>query len=150
MRITLVLSLLTVFWSCAPVSPTEVVVPFEPGKWSGTFIWTDEGNPRLPRATAQGVITFFVSDTFYHYNGVVQSWTGQYIKSLWLGPVENCGTFKREDQSIDFTECYPIFAHWQSMLGMWGEHQYTFIGRTLTITQSSTSHSIILILEKDL
>src|SRR5258708_24060817 len=72
-RIFLLSCIASLAAGCTSNSPTEIVIPFEPGIWSGIFAMRKDFGVHGVYS-ASGVVTFHVVDSSYWYEANVLSW----------------------------------------------------------------------------
>jgi len=121
---------------CSHQSPTEIVSPFEPGVWAGTFrVVTVSGGPPL-----EGTISFLFKETTYSY-------TGRYA-NIPLG-LEWTGSFKVNDGLVRLQDQVSLrMVNRLPSLYFNGDYRYSLDGSTLTISKADSYFPITLSLKK--
>ena len=148
--IALICALLPI--SCKETMPSDVV-PFESGRWSGTFSFAADVGPIT--LTKSGIISFDFADTSYAYVGEmeVSAYRDTYKDTTRPSPpyeIKDSGTYKRIDRLVAFDDVANRLGAWVPSLYLSGEYYYRFENGILTITKSGPSRSCIIILEKQM
>ena len=129
---------------CTRQSPTEIVTPFEPGGWTGSFSTViARGAPPV-----EGTITFIFKDASYSYTGRFATDSAPIIYPVpadfgWSGKFfVNDGTVHLEDL-LDFR-----MVNKSPGLGLRGNYRYSLDKSTLTISNGDSDFPLTLILTK--
>lgn len=130
---------------CSSDTPLEVVTPFEPGTWSGTFFYiADFGSQGS--VSQSGMVTFHFSGSEYVYEANVTELINRSRLRFW-GP----GTFLRDRGSLtkdDRTARMEDFANLraaevpQRSLYLHGSYSYSAFGKSLSFSKQERGASL--------